>query len=524
MKVSRLRVISLWVLAGLLACLASAGCSDSAPVPSRTPPADRFAVPAAAQPQTTSAPQRETWDITYIMGSRAGYTRTTVSYLSHAGRKAVRMEAVDHLDVKRSGERIKPGSRVLSIETPQGTLLEFESEMQLGPAPVRTVGRVVTGHLELETTSQGKKMRTSIPWSAEYGGPFAAEESLRRRPLEPGGQRTLQALVPGFNQLATVTMAARDYESVELPIGTRNLLRIDTALRFPSGQVLKGSMWADRQGDTLKTRIDALSTEKVRATRALALEEAKAVDLDLLWDVAVQVDRRLPDPHHTKRIRYRVQLADGNPATVFISGPSQRVKSIDAHTAEVTVYALRPGEGGGNPDAPDDPPTDDDRRPNNLIQSDNPKIVAMARKAAGEAKDPWKIAVALERYVNQLITEKDFSRAFATAAEVADNPVGDCTEHAVLLAALARVRGIPARAAMGLVYMQGKQSFGYHMWDEVYVDGRWMAIDATLGQGGIGAAHLELAHSSLQGASAYSAFLPVIQVIGQLKIQIEEFE
>jgi len=519
MHVSRLRLISFWVFAGLLACLTPAGCFDSPPADPGTP-----AGQTAAEPQADAAAQREIWEITYILGSRVGYTQTTVTQVTHAGRKAVRIEAVDHLDVKRSGERIQPGSRVASLQTPEGRLLLFESEMQPGPAPMRTVGRVVGDRLEMETSTQGKKLTSSIPWSADYGGPFAAEESLRRQPMQPGGTRTVRALVPGFNELAAVSMTAKDYEPVKLPAGTYDLLRIDTELRFSNGQVLKGNMWADRQGDALKTRIAALNMEKVRATKALALEKPQTVDLDLLWDLAVKVERPLPDAHRTKRIRYRVRLEGDDPAKVFVAGASQRVNSIDAHTAEVTVYAIRPGQHGGNPDAPDDPPGEEDRQPNNLIQSDNAKIVAMARKAAGTQQDPWKVAVALEQYVNRLITKKDFSRAFATAAEVAENPAGDCTEHAVLLAALARARGIPARAAMGLVYMQGKHSFGYHMWDEVYVDGRWVPIDATLGQGGIGAAHLELAHSSLKGASAYSSFLPVIQVIGRLKIEVLEVE
>jgi hypothetical protein len=512
-------LVVFWAFAGLLVCLTPAGCFNSAPANPGTPAAQ-----TTAEPQTDAAAEREVWEITYILGSRVGYSQTTVKEVIHSGRKAVRIEAVDHLDVKRSGERIQPGSRVASIETPEGRLLQFESEMQPGPAPMRTAGRVVGDRLEMETSTQGKKITSSIPWSAEYGGPFAAEESLRRQPLQPGGQRTLRALVPGFNELATVSMTAKDYEPVKLPAGTYDLLRIDTELHFSNGQVLKGSMWVDRTGDPLKTRIAALNMEKVRAAKALALQEPETVDLDLLWDLAVKIARPLRDAHRTQRIRYRVQLTGDDPAKVFVSGASQRVNSLDAHTAEVTVYAIRPGQSGGNPDAPDDPPGEEDRQPNNLIQSDNAKIVAMARKAAGTQQDPWKVAVALEGYVSRLIAKKDFSRAFATAAEVAENPAGDCTEHAVLLAALARARGIPARTAMGLVYMQGKQSFGYHMWDEVYVEGRWVPIDATLGQGGIGAAHLELAHSSLKGASAYSSFLPVIQVIGRLKIEVLEVE
>jgi hypothetical protein len=94
----------------------------------------------------------------------------------------------------------------------------------------------------------------------------------------------------------------------------------------------------------------------------------------------------------------------------------------------------------------------------------------------------------------------------------------------VLLAGLARARGIPARVAIGLVYQASTQSFAYHMWNELWLTDRWVPMDATLGRGGIGAAHLKLADSNLAGAQAYSCFLPVAQVIGQLKIEILEVE
>ena len=146
----------------------------------------------------------------------------------------------------------------------------------------------------------------------------------------------------------------------------------------------------------------------------------------------------------------------------------------------------------------------------------------MAVEARGTLTLPREIAVALERYVHETVATKDFSQTFATAAETAASRQGDCTEHAVLLAALARVCGIPSRVAIGLVYVPRAQGFGYHMWTEVFVDGHWLPLDATLGQGHIGAAHIKLADSSLEGAGAYSTFLPVAQVVGQLKISVLE--
>jgi transglutaminase-like putative cysteine protease len=150
--------------------------------------------------------------------------------------------------------------------------------------------------------------------------------------------------------------------------------------------------------------------------------------------------------------------------------------------------------------------------------------VAQAKEAAGDETDPWKVAVALEAYVHRAVTMKDFTQAFATAAEVAANREGDCKGHAVYLAALARARKIPARVAAGLVYMPQSQTFGCHMWTEVYVAGRWIGLDGTLAHGGLGGGHLQLMHSPLAGAAAYNIFFPVVLVVGRMKVEVLDWE
>ena len=97
--------------------------------------------------------------------------------------------------------------------------------------------------------------------------------------------------------------------------------------------------------------------------------------------------------------------------------------------------------------------------------------------------------------------------------------MGDCSEHAVLLAATCRARGIPARVAIGLLYSAEDQAFQYHMWNEVWIKDRWIPLDATLGQGGIGACHLKLRDSSLARQTPYSMVSPVMYLIGKLKIE-----
>lgn len=521
----------LWTLAGCSGSKSSPAGSDS---------------PQTENTKSADTPQREVWDLCFVQGARVGYLHTAYYQTIEAGKPALRIEGVTQINVKRFGEDTKPRIRCTSIETPEGQLLRFESQMQMGTGSLIFTGCVVGKRLEMETVSQGKKTPGVIDWSPEYGGYFAVEQSLLKKPMQPGEERTLQTLIAGFNQLATVEMAARDWEQTPLLKGAYKLLRIDTMAIFPDGQKIEQTLWTDRTGETLKTRSLAMAMETFRATKAEAIEKSEAVQFDIGLSTIVKLEKALPGGHDTKRVVYRVHLNGGDPAATFVTGSTQSVKSLDANSAEVTVYAVRPDR-PGNTAAPTDPPTAADREPNNWIQSDDPKIIALAKEAVGEETDPWLAAVKLEQFVHKYIKRKDFSQAFATAAEVAESREGDCTEHAVLLAALCRARKIPARVAIGLVYMTATQEFGYHMWTEVYIDKqaksplplgegkgegisnlgigpKWIPIDATLAKGGIGAAHLKLAHGSLKGASAYSSFLPVVQVVGRLKIEVVEAE
>ncbi|HEY6985525.1 MAG TPA: transglutaminase domain-containing protein, partial [Rhodanobacteraceae bacterium] len=73
---------------------------------------------------------------------------------------------------------------------------------------------------------------------------------------------------------------------------------------------------------------------------------------------------------------------------------------------------------------------------------------------------------------------------YASALEVVHKPEGDCTEHAVLLAALGRSLGIATRVVDGLAYAPGfagkDRVFVPHAWVQAWVGGRWQSFDAAL--------------------------------------------
>lgn len=469
------------------------------------------------------------WTVIYVGGQKAGYQQTTIHPFEEHGRKLVEVSRIEQLSFERAAETTSVSNIVRSVETPQGALVRFENQARTSDTPVVVSGRVdaAKGELAYEVQAAGSKQGT-MPWDASWGGPLAPERSLLARPMQPGERRELKTLVVLSSPIpADVTLSARDFEQTELLDEPRRLLRIEMTTRL-GGQAISAVNWADESGEVLKSQTDlapGISMVSYLTTREHALEQGPGAKFDLFQAAAVKVDRRLKDPHGTRRIVYKARLSQANPKDVFPTTSSQAVKPLDEHTAEITVVALRPG--GEPATRVDARPSDDDLSPSSLIQSDDPAVVAMAEAVAPGEQDPWKLAVALERRVRDAMQkETNFSVAMATAAEVARTLRGDCTEHAMLLAALCRARKIPARVAIGLVYVPldaRDVGFLYHMWTEVWIDGRWIPIDATLGRGGIGAAHLTLVESNLKD-EGIEAFLPVLQVIGQLDLEIVEAE
>jgi transglutaminase-like putative cysteine protease len=90
--------------------------------------------------------------------------------------------------------------------------------------------------------------------------------------------------------------------------------------------------------------------------------------------------------------------------------------------------------------------------------------------------------------------EPSTDRGFDAASAIVKTRRGDCTEFAVLMAALARSFGHPARVVTGLV-MVGEgasiQAYG-HAWTEILVGEDWELVDATPIQGGAAIAYLPL--------------------------------
>lgn len=163
-------------------------------------------------------------------------------------------------------------------------------------------------------------------------------------------------------------------------------------------------------------------------------------------------------------------------------------------------------------------------RPSPTLQSNAPLIKKLARKAISGTKEALLAAKRLETFVYGHIDKKGYAVPAATALDVAKARQGDCSEHAYLLAALARAVRIPSRVVSGLLFAPrflGKKSvFVYHMWAELWLGSGWVPFDATRPKPGVGVTHLALATDDMNSMVPLGGTAIIMRTMGQMSIKV----
>jgi hypothetical protein len=87
---------------------------------------------------------------------------------------------------------------------------------------------------------------------------------------------------------------------------------------------------------------------------------------------------------------------------------------------------------------------------------------------------------------------------------------------------------LPSRVVVGLAYVSafGRQDdiFGYHMWTQFHIDGRWLDVDAALRESDCSPTRIAFATSSLRSTGLADLSLPILSKIGSIDIEIVEVE
>ena len=271
-----------------------------------------------------------------------------------------------------------------------------------------------------------------------------------------------------------------------------------------------------------ETTMAGMKIVTLRATREEVMKELKGPEL--MVKTLIRPDKPLERPRELQRLELRLKARENKLPDLPTVTTQQITRVSDDELTIVIDLDHRPKS-----DAPTATYLDNSTMLNHEDEVVR-KLYAEALRGANldEAAPAGERAEALRRFVGRFIKRKDLDTGFASASEVAVRKTGDCSEHGVLLAALLRVGKIPSRVATGLMYVDefvGEAAvFGYHMWTQAYVDGRWIDLDAVLGRRlRTDATHIVLSTSALaDDESMVEGFSALMEVMGNLEIEVEK--
>jgi transglutaminase-like putative cysteine protease len=385
-------------------------------------------------------------------------------------------------------------------------LRSFSFSLDPGTGPI-SVGGTVDGktlHITVTSTS-GTRTETR-----ELAEPPALSLNLSRRLAAAGLRPGLHLEVPVFDPAtlrnAPMTVDVEQREVVRAAGRPVPAFKVRTSF----GGIASTS-WITDVGEVVREE-SPLGFMVIKETRerALSLAVSGEVQADMYETSAVVPDplRSIDDPTTVQRLRIRLTGVD-------LASPDVQG---DGQTVTGDIVELR--DAGGLPPHRPPEPLDPYLRPELFIESDAPEVMEEARRAVAGVTGNRARAEKLVRYVNDLL-EKKPTVSLPSAREVLRTKVGDCNEHTVLYVAMARALGLPARIAVGLVYLRG--AFYYHAWPEVYVAetdgrGRWLPVDPTLNQFPADPTHVRLARGGLDKQAV------ILTVIGRAKMSILDVE
>jgi len=402
------------------------------------------------------------------------------------------------------------------IETVDGKAISFEMVQNVGGMPTIISGKVVGDKMEVKKNIAG----TSHKMTVDFPEDSFLSEGLRllsvRKGLTEGTTYKANVFVSIMADAVETDVVVGPKKSVDLFGRVVELTEVKTTML---GEVT--TSYVNSEFESLKSITPMMGMELV----VIACDKQFALSQDDLVDFLDKTIVKSPsalasgDNGVQGKIVYNLKPTGSNELTV-LSSDNQKVNRKKDGTVLVTVDPVK------MPDKVKFPYKGKDKEilkmlePAAYLQSDEKVIIDLAKQAVKGTKDAGEAARNIEAFVGNYISEKNFSVGYASALDVAKSKQGDCTEHAVLTAAMCRSVGIPARIVSGVVYASkfaGKTSvFGGHAWTEVYVGGKWVGLDATRPYG---SGHIALS----AGSGDPEDFFSMISTIGCFTIETIEF-
>ncbi len=449
----------------------------------------------AHMPLSEIVAERDTWMNIFQGGKKIGFSHSRYARQD----QGYRFNETLFMRINTMGMIQDIGLNTRGILHTDFSLKSFDFEIASGRFNFSAEGNIVDKTLALNTQSAGAKQTYQLNLTDNIYFTSGIVQAASAGKLKPGDQLSLKVFDPIAMGQESILLHVLEEENITIMGQVKKATKI--SLKFKGATQLA---WMDEKGDLLREKgmlgIILEKTSREDAMYGLPIQSSQ--DLTEAASIPANIDIDNPG----ELIQMRFEITGSGDFAKQLQGGRQTYHSPVLSIQKESLNDLPQQE-------PLLVPTEKRMTflaPSPFIQSDHPAIQKLASDLLAGKDAPLEKARKLVAWMQAHIQKRPVI-SLPDALSTLENRAGDCNEHAVLFAALARAAGIPTRIEAGVVFL--RKRFFYHAWNSIYV-GRWITVDALFDQIPADVTHIRLA-SGMQKDQ-----LDILGLIGNLKIKI----
>lgn len=460
----------------------------------------------------------DSWYSVSIDGSKAGWAHDTVEVDSETGN--IISSKVQNMTLSRGGINISIAVTSTFTETKEGKPISVNTSQEAMGQVQETSWEFGVDTLTMTTVAGGQPIIKKVPLPKNgWLTPGAVRKMFRKKMSEGATAITYRTMSPELGPTTITVVMTKKGEEERDVMGTQQLVTSWESVndKMPIIGTEYYTNTGLNVGSSMNAGFGAITNAIMEKHDALSpVNEVPELMVSLFVEPSKKID-------NTKtQLAIKVTSKDGTKLTLPSAG-YQRSQSNEDGSVTLTIDLASPTEA-----------TESEKIDEGFVSATAicdgtdtavSKIANETLSALPTSSTKMEQALALRAKVYEYIDNKGMSTAFASASQTARNKEGDCSEHAVLLCGLLRAANIPSRGVMGLVYVPnyGKPNgvFGWHMWSQALVDGKWIDLDATLTEP-FTVGHIAAVTTSLSDEGMAAEMSGILATIGNLDVEVIE--
>ncbi|MFH1977615.1 MAG: transglutaminase-like domain-containing protein [Pseudomonadota bacterium] len=386
---------------------------------------------------------------------------------------------------------------------PDFTLRTFDFGISSGRFEFKATGKVSGKILSIHTQDSGTPRKIDISIKKKPYIVAGVVDAVLAAGLKEGEHISFEIFDPATMSQEPVVVKVGEKE--EISIGGTRQTAVKMLLSFKG---TKQDLWIGDNGEVLKEQgILGISLEKTTREDALSGRSLQASE-DLTKIASLPSNVIIDNPETLSLLKVKIE---------GVKLESLKMNS-ERQTFENMILEIKKESLTGLPEHSNLNKNDIKwlyfLKPTPFIQSDNRKILNVVLNTVNPSDPPLVKTRKIMNWIDSNIKKRPVI-SLPDAVSTLENRAGDCNEHAVLMAALARAAGIPAKIEAGLVYLNG--NFYYHAWNLLYL-GKWITVDSLFGQMPADVTHIRFSTGDQKEQ------LDLMGIIGNLKIKVMEYK